>query len=243
MSFNLDEWAADIGAAQSGESAIDEMTSEADRVRAHIESKRALMQRQVASDDIKSKLCDKIQGLKKAVPGLAARIYALEDDDPELFKYIRNLEFINQGIWCPRCNIQKNVGGQPELVKQEKPSEEIAHKRLLIEQKKLQAELDNVVKCMSSSQHNFNTSMAKISSSVSDIRTKLNNINKRIASGRIEKNTPAEMPPVHVQSITPPVQSINSTIKKEDLPPRPVFDWDAAVAQKISHMSSDELLG
>jgi len=187
MSFNLDEWAADIGA---GESAIDEMTSEADRVRAHIESKRALMQRQVASDDIKSKLCDKIQGLKKAVPGLAARIYALEDEDPELFKYIRNLEFINQGIWCPRCNIQKNVGGQPELVKQERPSEEIEHKRLLIEQKKLQSELDNVVKCMSSSQHNFNTSMAKISSSVSNIQAKLSNLNKRIISGRIEKKYP-----------------------------------------------------
>jgi hypothetical protein len=95
MSFNLDEFAAEIGANRSGPSAIEDMYDDAERIRDRMNSRRKLMEQQIAADEIKSKICDKIQQQKRAVPGLAQKINALEDDDPDLFKYIRNLEFIN----------------------------------------------------------------------------------------------------------------------------------------------------
>jgi len=80
------------------------------RVEDRKEAARSLMERQIAADRIKSDLCDKIRKEKLPVDGLDRKIRMLEIEDPDLFKYIRKLEFIQDGIWCPKCNIQKNVG-------------------------------------------------------------------------------------------------------------------------------------
>jgi hypothetical protein len=244
MSFDLDEWSAEIGASRSGESAIDEMASEADRIRAHIESRRGLMQRQTASDDIKSKLCDKIQGLKREVPGLATRIYAIEDDDPELFKYIRNLEFINQGIWCPRCNIQKSIGKRPEPEVEAEPvitpsAEELRCAKVKSEQAKLQAELDQVIKNMTALQHKFDASIAELTANANDLMARINRLDKALTDRAEPAVKPIDELPVKALPITTWVQSINDTVKKEDLPSKPMFEWD----REVSHMSSDDLLG
>ena len=244
MSFDLDEWSVEIGASRSGESAIDEMTFEADRIREQIESRRGLMQRQIASDNIKSKLCDKIQGLKRETPGLAARIYAIEDDDPELFKYIRNLEFINQGIWCPRCNIQKNIGKKPDVEVVEEPSpEELNSAKLKVERAKLQAELVQVIKNMTAMQSKFDASMTELTANVNDLAARIHNFNKTENNHVREGNAVKPIDELPISSQPVYMESINNTVKKEDLPSRPMFDWDAAIAQRISQMSSDELLG
>lgn len=110
MNFNLEELAAEVG-AKTDIDAIEAMYDDADRLRSKMTERRQLMEIQTACNDVQSKLCDKIQTMKKSVVGLTQRINTLEDDDPEMFKYIRSLEFINQGIWCPKCNVQKCVGG------------------------------------------------------------------------------------------------------------------------------------
>ncbi len=112
--FDFDAIAAELGAAATPEGAEAMLNDDNERIRDRMESRRAIMQAQVRSDEIKSKLCDKIQEEKKKVPGLKEKISSLEDSDPELFKYIRKLEFIQDGIWCPRCNVQKSIGGRKQ---------------------------------------------------------------------------------------------------------------------------------
>lgn len=82
-----------------------------DRIHKLIESRRALMDQQNAADMLKWKVSDQLQREKNSFgPGLARKVAALEYSDPELFKYIRKIEFIQDGIWCPKCNVVKNIG-------------------------------------------------------------------------------------------------------------------------------------
>lgn len=113
--FNFDELAAEFASGQredplSNMQRIPEMSiDDNDSIRQRINSRRLIMQEQLRADELKSKLCDEIQTEKAKVVGLKEKIAALEESDPEFFKYIRKLEFIQDGIWCPRCNIQKVV--------------------------------------------------------------------------------------------------------------------------------------
>ncbi len=80
------------------------------RLRDTIEDRRAIAVAQQATDAIKSQICDKIRVERDAIsPTLAKQIAALEHTDADLFKYIRRLEFIQDGIWCNKCNSIKNV--------------------------------------------------------------------------------------------------------------------------------------
>ncbi len=81
-----------------------------EQIRKDIQSRRALMDRQLAADDLKSALCDRLRKEKFSIPGLPARVANLEYSDPELFKYIQKLEFVQNGIWCAKCNTVKNIG-------------------------------------------------------------------------------------------------------------------------------------
>lgn len=82
-----------------------------DLIRDRIVAARAkpALQEQYLADTTKGKLCDEIQVIKKATPGLAERILALETTDNELFQFIRRLEYIYAGIWCDRCSKIKTV--------------------------------------------------------------------------------------------------------------------------------------
>jgi hypothetical protein len=71
--------------------------------------RRNVMERQVASDDQKSKLCDIIIASKCKVPHIIKKINMLRTIDPELYNYLTYLERVNIGIWCDTCNKQKNI--------------------------------------------------------------------------------------------------------------------------------------
>jgi predicted nucleic acid-binding Zn-ribbon protein len=94
----------------SQDDAMAELESEGQRIRDKMAERRAFLEIQARSDELKASLCNKIQEEKAKVPGLRERINALETTDPELFKFIRKLEYIQDGIWCPTCNKQKNIG-------------------------------------------------------------------------------------------------------------------------------------
>lgn len=112
--FDFNSIAAELGKGVTAEDAESMLQDDNERIRDRMESRRAIMQAQVRADEIKSKLCDKIQEEKRKVPGLKERVAALETSDPDIFTYIRKLEIIQDGIWCPRCNLQKSIGGRKQ---------------------------------------------------------------------------------------------------------------------------------
>ena len=93
--------------------AVNSVEVEDTTIRDRIESRRDLLARQDKCSRIQSALCDKIREGKKAIPGLSERVQILSDTDPEMFKYIQGLEFIQNSIWCATCNTQKNIGNKP----------------------------------------------------------------------------------------------------------------------------------
>ena len=86
MSFDLDAFAKESG---GGVDAFEELYADEQRIRDRIESRRVNVQKHIAADEIKAKLCDKIQEEKRSVPGLAQRIAQLEESDNEMFQFIR----------------------------------------------------------------------------------------------------------------------------------------------------------
>ncbi len=80
-----------------------------EKIRAHMDSRRAIVSQQIAADNDKSALCNEINEFKSKILGLKERINALKITDPELFKYIQQIEFINAGIWCEKCNAAKTI--------------------------------------------------------------------------------------------------------------------------------------
>lgn len=108
MSFDLDNFSMEVALEKKY---IDEMCEDFARIQERKDSRRLIVDAQVKSDEIKSKLCDKIREEKQKVPGLDKRISRLENEDPELFSYIRKLEFIQNGIWCSTCQKIKEVNG------------------------------------------------------------------------------------------------------------------------------------
>lgn len=103
----------------SQDDAMAELESEGQRIRDRMAERRAFLEIQARSDELKASLCNKIQEEKAKIPGLRERINALETSDPELYKFIRKLEYIQDGIWCPTCNKQKTVGPRPPKVVEE----------------------------------------------------------------------------------------------------------------------------
>lgn len=72
--------------------------------------RRIIAARQTAADVIKSKICNDIAARRTSVVGLPERIARLSLSDPELFSYIRDLEYVKHGIWCDVCEKMKDVG-------------------------------------------------------------------------------------------------------------------------------------
>ncbi len=80
------------------------------RIRKTMDERRSLMEKQREADTIKSRLCDQIRADRDRIsPSLAKRIATLEHTEPDLFTYIRRLEFVQDGIWCNTCNTIKSI--------------------------------------------------------------------------------------------------------------------------------------
>jgi hypothetical protein len=71
--------------------------------------RKIVMQQQIDADNVKSEICNGIARERRSVAGLDRKISILEATDPDLYKYIRNLEYLNDGIWCSWCNAPKNA--------------------------------------------------------------------------------------------------------------------------------------
>ncbi len=81
-------------------------------IRKSMDTRRAKLLAQQEADEIKIRLCDDIRREKASVAGLVDKVAALEYTEPDLFAYIRWLEFIQCGIWCPKCETVKQIGGR-----------------------------------------------------------------------------------------------------------------------------------
>lgn len=244
--FDLDMLAEEIGATH-GQDAIDGMHDDAERIRDRMESRRKIMEQQIASDSIKSKLCDKIQSIKREVPNLTQKIAAFEDSDPELFKYIRTLEFINKGIWCPKCDVMKSIGSRPEsTIAQSHTSSDIdvIRDEYNVLARGLEAALDDVDVLRGV----FDEKCKQLTEAVRGLQV---NLVERLQE--LDENPSIDISAArdhftHVmndrvstvsRSVLP---SINTTVKKEDLPTRPEFDLDKLIEEKFKAISSTDLL-
>ncbi|SIP85773.1 Hypothetical protein PACV_56 [Pacmanvirus A23] len=179
MSFDLESLAQEIGAS-TGIDSFDELYQDEQRIRDRIESRRAMMEKQVAADEIKAKLCDKIQAEKRKIPGLAQRISQLEETDNELFQFIRKLEYVNQGIWCPKCNVQKCVGGK-QSVKTEQPvqSTNFVDERLK-EQDEIKSEIAKVGEYLTKLHNEYLDKMKESSMVITELETKMNDLRAKM---------------------------------------------------------------
>jgi hypothetical protein len=112
MDTSHDSFFDDVSYSQ--EDVMNELLADEDRIRSRMEQRRAQAIAQAKTDEVKATLCNKIQAEKAKVPGLQEQILALEHTQPELFRFIRKLEYIQEGIWCPTCNKQKSIGIKPK---------------------------------------------------------------------------------------------------------------------------------
>ncbi len=128
-------------------------TKDMDRIQSRMNDARSRMERQLEADAVKSDMCDDIIKHKASIPGLPKKIRLLETEDPDLFNYIRKLEFIQNGIWCLKCDSIKSFGVTDDQKRVEvlcaNPMDNKLLKmatQLLDENEKLVAELDSVTR-------------------------------------------------------------------------------------------------
>lgn len=201
---------------------IDAQMDDIERVMDRKNAARLQMQRQAASDDIKSALCDKLRAEKMSVVGLDRKVKDLEDSDPDLFKYIRKLEFVQDGIWCSTCNRVKNIGGRPTVAPTVTINTSAEINILADRQKELRARIDSLA----------DTTRAKLDKLLEYSRQIDDDI-KRVGV----------MPSVQVNNNPPPKKE--SIVCNEPLPPKPTFDLSAVIDEKFkaAGLSADDLLG
>ncbi len=86
-------------------------------IRGIMDARRKSLATQNDARDIQANLCDEIRR-EKSHRGLDKQIRLLETQDPDLFKYIRWLEFIQDGIWCATCGNIKHIDSDSTPIKQ-----------------------------------------------------------------------------------------------------------------------------
>ncbi|QYB17422.1 hypothetical protein PV-S19_0058 [Pacmanvirus S19] len=254
MSFDLESLAQEIGAS-TGLDSFDELYQDEQRIRDRIESRRAVMEKQVAADEIKARLCDKIQDEKRKIPGLAQRISQLEETDNELFQFIRKLEYINQGIWCPKCNMQKCIGNKPS-VKTEHPVQttNFVDERLK-EQDEIKSEIIKIGEYLAKLHSEYLDKMRESSSIISELESKLNDLRAKMNLANVEntvetqttlnnelkaKNDLQRMMEGVARGYIPPKPE---NIVKFELPPKPEpsLDLDLSSLFTAEKITSDDL--
>ena len=254
-SFDFDTIAAELGAGVSAEVAEAMMQDDNDRIRDRMDSRRAIMQAQVRADDIKSKLCDKIQDEKKKVPGLKEKIALFEKSDPDLYNYIRKLEIIHDGIWCPRCNIQKSIGGRKqdaEVGIQPKTEYDInalhAYESAVLErlrheysafEDKIISTFESINTAQCDFDNRYKTSMKVVSGLIHNL-TEIQERAKHIG-GKIGQAPNLFMQPP-LESMIPQRQP-NPLEKIETGPVRQTYDLDTIVDDAYTYISASDLIG
>jgi len=94
--------------------------AELTEIRNSMEARRTKMNEQIYCSNISSKICDGINE-KKTELILHDKVASFEETDKTLYDYIRGLEQIRYGIWCPNCDIMKSMGARPESIPAESP--------------------------------------------------------------------------------------------------------------------------
>ena len=85
------------------------MSTEQDRLAERMNSKRAIMERQIMADKVKSDLCNCIGGEIRADPELDQNFATVAETMPKLAAFISRMRYVSQGVWCGKCNDIKNV--------------------------------------------------------------------------------------------------------------------------------------
>jgi hypothetical protein len=115
--FNL-KTMSDFAAAAAGQAAVADRElsdREVEEFKTTRAKHAAVLDRQAHEDRVKANLCNQIQDMKRACGrDLAGRILDLEQSDPEMFKFVRQLEYIQRGFWCEYCYQMKKLGDAPE---------------------------------------------------------------------------------------------------------------------------------
>lgn len=243
--FDLESFSEEI---QSQGCQIDGMLDGAEEIRNLMNARRATMQQQQRAETIKSKLCDKLREEKMKVPGLDKRIKALEDDDPELFNYIRKLEFVQDGIWCSKCNVIKNIGGKPTIPSQQENPTPQSHLQTLqddyrgLEKKfeRLLTHLENIHKDYHSKLQHSTEIKLQLEKELKEMCRRAYNLGVDIGIEESVVESPIEHASQNIENMDP----VNHDLmpQKEDLPLRPDFDIDHLLEEKISAMSANDLL-
>lgn len=85
------------------------MEPDQDRIIERISSRRAIMERQIKADQIKSDLCNCIGGEIRADPELEENFATIAETMPKMASFISRMRYVQRGIWCGRCNDIMNV--------------------------------------------------------------------------------------------------------------------------------------
>lgn len=90
---------------------LTDMDNENQRIRDLMAERRAKLKAQNAAIEIQSKLCNGMKELKELA--IEEQIKEFATTNFRLYDYIRKLEHINKGIWCPKCDKIKSIGVPP----------------------------------------------------------------------------------------------------------------------------------
>lgn len=85
------------------------MSYDQERIKDRINIARVKMESQVAADSIRGELCNWIR--ETTDPETAAAVRGIAATHPQVYKYIRRLEIINNGVYCLKCDNIKHVPG------------------------------------------------------------------------------------------------------------------------------------
>lgn len=225
------------------------------RIEAMMNTRRQAMNAHQHADNVKAEMCNKIQDMKRAVPGLRQRIADLDATDPELVQYIIKLESINAGIWCAKCDSMKQFGMMQAVKPDNKLASVQAYNADVADMKRT---LGNLEQDISGLRTEYEVRIRLLQQKIAEQQEKLSRIESSMSndSNNISSLTPLTEPLTtsvssvpSVQSQTPSVPSVQNTqattkidvsmVKKEDLPVAPTFDcsWDVDTV-----LSSDDLL-
>lgn len=245
--FDLESFSEE---AQSQSSQIDGMLGGAEEIRNLMNARRVTMQQQQRADEIKSKLCDKLREEKMKVPGLDKRVKALEDDDPELFNYIRKLEFVQDGIWCSKCNAIKNIGGKPSTPSQQdapnpihSPSHLDELQFIQDEYRGLEKKFERLLMHLEKVHEDYNSKLQQSAELKLQLEKELKEMCCRAYKLGVDIGVEdssadsTEQLPLNNEDMSNYTMS-----QKEDLPMKPDFDIDRLLEEKISAMSANDLL-
>lgn len=231
------------------------------RIEARMDARRKAVLTHQHADDIKAEMCNKIQDMKRAVPGLRQRIIELDATDPELVQYIIKLEGINGGIWCSKCdkmkqfgNVPANSGAAPGIAAvcdKIGPSQQFLYdisdmNRVLVnisdEVRGLRSEYEVRIQLLQQKLVEQQKKLSRLET-VAGVSNKVVSEDFGIPPKSFEDVKSVPILSQTAANTTPAVTRIDvSMVKKEDLPVAPTFDINAIIDAKFAEFSSEDML-